>query len=132
MNELFKVQKQCIRIITGKGNSDTIDEDFKSLKIVHISDMIRIELAKFGYEISQKSVPKSLLNMLNSNGGLKKHRYPTRGKNVPNIQAHTSETLNKSFMWKSLAIYNKLGSSMKNSKKSKILSGRLKREILQT
>ena len=71
------MQKQCIRIITGKGNSDNINEDFKILKILRISDMIRIELAKFGYEIPHKSVFKPLLNMLNSNGGLKKHCYPT-------------------------------------------------------
>ena len=62
--------------------------------------MIQLELIKFGYKIAKHQQPLPLQELMNARGGKKIHGYPTRGKSVPNIQKHTSEIFNKSFIRK--------------------------------
>ena len=59
--------------------------------------MVSIELAKFGYNVTNKKLPKPLLDMLNARGGKKTHKYSTLGKSTLNVQQHTSEMFNRSF-----------------------------------
>ena len=67
-------------------SEQSVEEGFKSLKILKISDMIRIELAKFGYDIAKSIQPQPVQKMMELRGGKKEHRYPTRGKNIPNVE----------------------------------------------
>ena len=90
--------------------------------------MINVELAIFGYNISNKKLPKPLLDMLNARGGKKTHRYPTCGKATPNVQQHTSEMFNRSFLCQSIAEYNKMSDKEKRCKNSKLLGQILKQK----
>ena len=65
-------------IITSKSQQQTIEDDFRMLKILKISDMIKIELAKFGLEITKRAQPQPVQSMMDAHGGKKLHRYPTR------------------------------------------------------
>ena len=78
--------------------------------------MIQLELIKFGYKITKNQQPLPLQELMNARGGKKTHRYPTRGKNVPNIQKHTSEIFNKSFIHRSMSEFSMMPDSIKNSK----------------
>ena len=59
---LSKIQNSCIRIMTGKTNCTSIKDDYNKLKIVSLEDMIKIELAKFGYSITHKKNMKTTTN----------------------------------------------------------------------
>ena len=47
------------------------------LKILKITDMIKIKLSKFGLKITKNAQPQPLQQMLDAHGGKKMHRYPT-------------------------------------------------------
>ena len=110
----------------------SIDETFWDLKILKITEMIQIELAKFGFDISRSVQPKPVQNMMESRGGKKLHRYPTQSKNTPNIQCHKSETFNRSFQCKSIVEFNGLFSELKNSKSAKHLVKVIKKHLQET
>ena len=123
---LSKAQNSCVRIMAGKSNQHPIQGDYKKLRILKIEDMIQIKLAKVGYNITNKKLPKPLLDMLNARGGKKTHRYPTRGKTTSNVQHHTSELFNRSFLCKSSVEYSKLSDKDKGCKSIKSLDQVLK------
>ena len=75
--------------------------------------MVDLELTKFGYKISNSILPKPLLDMLNAMGGKKKHQYPTRNKQTPNIQKHSSTQFNTSFVCQGIHLYSLLPSELK-------------------
>ena len=58
--------------------------------------------------ISHDQLPIPIHRMFEAKGGKKLHRYPTQRKHIPNVQAHSSETFNKSFMCRSIMEYNLL------------------------
>ena len=78
--------------------------------------MIQLELVKFGYKIMKNQQPLPLQKLMEDRGGKKTHRYPTRRKCVPNIQKHSSEIFNKSFICRSIHEFSKMPDSIKNSK----------------
>ena len=110
---LIKIQNQCLKLISPQIDSKDL---YKNLQILQLTDMIQLELIKFGYKIAKHEQPLPLQELMNARGGKKIHRYPTRGKSVPNIQKHTSEIFNKSFIRKSMSEFSKLPDSIKNSK----------------
>ena len=48
--------------------------------------MIDLELLKFGYMLSRRCLPNSIDKIMNQKGGQKTHCYPTRNKQIPNVQ----------------------------------------------
>ena len=46
--------------MTGKSKWQSIQGDYKKLRILKIEDMIQIELAKFGCNMTNKKLPKPL------------------------------------------------------------------------
>ena len=110
---LIKVQNQCLKLISPQTDSKDL---YKNLQILKLTDMIQLKLIKFGYKIMKNQQPLPLWELMNARGGKKFHRYPTRGKSVPNIQKHTSEIFNKSFIHRSMSEFSMLPDSFKNSK----------------
>ena len=103
----------CIWSICKKGKCTTVTPLYRELKILQIDDLIELELAKFRYRIVNKKYPDVLLDILNSHGGRKEHKYPTRHKNLPNIQKHTGAQFNMSFMCKGITTYTQLPNKIK-------------------
>ena len=110
---LIKIQNQSLKLISPKTDHEDLH---KNLQILKLTDMIQLELIKFGYKIMKNQQPLPLQKLMDDRGGKKSHRYPTRGKSVPNIQKHASEIFNKSFICRSIREFNKMPDSIKNSK----------------
>ena len=108
MNEIYVLQKQCIRIISNVRGNTLTEPLFQNLKIVKFSDMIRIELCKYGFKIANRLIPRLVQLLMENKGGLKQHRYETRNKNTPNMHRHTSEHYYKRFTCQSIKEYNRL------------------------
>ena len=75
--------------------------------------MIQIELVKYGQRIAHNSLPEGVKKIAYCNAGLKLHHYPTRNKNMPNIEWHTCHQFNISFLCKGLSIYSSLPQHLK-------------------
>ena len=104
VDELFKIQKQCIQTVMKRGQKDHTDPMFRQLKSLRFPDMIKTEQAKLGYKVRRSMLPKPIHDLFDVNGGKKVHRYPTRNKTLPNIQQHMNSTFNQSFMCKCLSV----------------------------
>ena len=108
LNDLRKIQNQCIHIINKKSATSDITGQYEKLKILRIDQLVKLQLCKLGHMISHDQLSIPIHQMFEPKGGKKSHRYLTRRKHIPNIQAHSSETFNKSFMCRSLMEYNLL------------------------
>ena len=61
-NQLYKLQKQCIRLITHSNYNAHCHPLFKKTQILKL-DMIKLELMKFGQQIHLDLQPDSLLKL---------------------------------------------------------------------
>ena len=77
--------------------------------------MIKTELAKLGFRVTNELLPSPLLDLFNKAGG-KKHRYPMRSKKTPNIQRHDKTLFNKSYLCQSLVEIMKIPGITRNVK----------------
>ena len=125
-NMLFNVQKSCIRLLDHQKSKDSILEIYSKLRILTLPDMIRLELSKLGFKISHSLVPLPIQSIFKKCGSEKLHRYPTRNKNLPNIQKHTNHIFNNSFLVGSIREYMKLSNSVKQRKTVKVFTKNLK------
>ena len=130
VHEIFNIQKQCIRLITGQKKIVDPSYLFNKLRILKFKDIIHIAMCKLGHNISHKHYPSPILNLFDKFGGEKTHRYPTRNKHVPNVQWHHSEQYNKSFLCRSVTVYNNLPQRLKNVDNTKTFIRELKQHIL--
>ena len=94
LNKLAKIQNECVKMIGAKLGLITVDVMYKKLGIIPLTKMIQIELAKYGYGITRKTVPSSIQALANRKGGSKSHGYCTRNCNTPNI-CHATTVLGR-------------------------------------
>ena len=102
MKELTVIQDACMRIVCKVPKGTTVTPLYKRTQALCLPKMITLEFAKYGYKISHKLYLVILHEIADSNGGLKQHRYPTHYKNTPNIQKHTSNEFNQSYLCKGI------------------------------
>ena len=108
INEIFKIQKQCVCILGHPNQGQDTIKHFRDLHITPINDMIQIAVCKLGHNISHKHIPAPIIQLFDKFGGRKLHRYPTRNKHITNIQHHHSEQYKKSFLCRSISEFNNL------------------------
>ena len=125
LNGFCKIQDHCIRIVSSN-NNDNIKDLYTSLSIQLIDQLIKGNLCKLGHSLNYKQLPSPLIKLFNMHSGEKLHRYPTRNKNIPNVQKHTAQVFNRSFLCRSLVEYSKLPTELKSKKEKKIFERKLK------
>ena len=84
------------------------------MNILKFPDMIQLEMYKLGQQIKFKKLPEPIIRAFNAYGGKKMHRYPTRNKNLLNIQRHQGTIFNKSFLCRGIAGYMLLPIEIQN------------------
>ena len=125
LNGLHKIQDHCIRIVSSN-NNDNIKDLYTSLNIQPIDQLIKGSLCKLCHSLNHKQLPSPLIKLFNMHGGEKLHRYPTWNKNIPNVQKHTAQVFNQSFLCRSLVEYSKLPTELKSKKEKRIFDHKLK------
>ena len=88
INDLFKIQKVCIRIALKKSARVNCMELLQTNKLLSFQELIDLESIKYGYKINNSLVPEPIKKIMHHNGGLKTHSYNTRNKTTLNIQKH--------------------------------------------
>ena len=130
INELSQIQDACIQIVCKQSKWVSVKPLYNRLQTLHLPELIVLELAKYGYKISNKLYPTKTHELAESNGGLKRHRYPTRFKSTPNIQKHGTKEFNSSHLCKGLAVYINLPDRLKGIKSLKNFTKEVKKYLL--
>ena len=117
---LFKQQKQCMHILGNRKLRENVEPVFKELNILKFPDMVQLEMCKLGHQLKLKELPVPIIDEFNTCGGCKTHRYPTRHKDLPNIQKHQGTLINRSFICKGVSTYINLPLEIQR-KKSKLV-----------
>ena len=128
--KLYSAQKACIKLVGKKWKSQNMVQLHKVLYLLSLHDMIKMELCKFGYKLTNRMLPDPLLNIMNNRGGKKTHQYATRNKNIPNIQIHTSPQFHHSFLTQSITKFSRLPMDLKDIKSYKQFTGKLRKYLM--
>ena len=73
ISEIYKIQKQCIRIMRPATQKRDILSIFKDLCLMTVHNMIQISMCKLGHNISHKHFPSSIVKLFDMFGGCKSH-----------------------------------------------------------
>ena len=92
--------------------------------------MIDLELCKLGHQLKYEQLPMPILSLFNSRGGQKNYRYPTPGKDLPNIQMPTENKFNQSFLCWSIISYGTLPMKIKQIKSPKHFTASMKQKVI--
>ena len=98
-------------------------------QILPFSSLIKQELIKLGYNISANNAPTPIIKIYR-NEEKKRHRYPTRHKNIPNIKKHQDKLYNRSFLCKSLVLYIGLPTKLRDIRNFDLFKKKLKCYLL--
>ena len=81
LNKLQKLQNKCVTLINGSTATGT---NLKSLRIMKINDLLRLENYRFGYKFLQRQLPIKIVDLIKcdqiGNSLIKDHTYNTRHK----------------------------------------------------
>ena len=113
LKDLTSIQDSCVHLVSKVGKDTNVMMLYNKQQLIWLPDLIKLELAKYGHRQTTKDYPASLRQIANANGGTKKHHYPTRSKNTPNIQAHIVHQFNISYLCKGIVVYSKLLTEIK-------------------
>ena len=61
INEIFKIQKQCVHILGHPNQGHETIKHFRDLHVIPINDMIQIAMCKLGHNISHKHIPSLII-----------------------------------------------------------------------
>ena len=115
LDRLQKQQNKCIRLIT---NEHANVEDYKRLKILDITSLIRLENYKHGYKLNNNLLPipvaKSCTSDSTHQSIMKQHNYNTRNKHLPNVPKATNKKYRSSFLYQHIKDFQQLPDSIKN------------------
>ena len=129
--QIYKEQKQCLHLMTNDKRRRETDV-FKIHNALKFSDMIKIELSKFGAKVARRQIPKPIQQLMKLRGGAKTHHYNMRKKGIPNVQKHKSPLFNRSFLCRGIVEYFNLTPRLLNIKKLPTLIKEIKRDIIST
>ena len=128
-NIKYKLQTECIKTLTKKNKNYPQNGLYTKYSLLPFPILIIQELIKLGYKISKNYLPRPITNLYKKEGR-KQHKYPTRRKEIPNVQRHTDHHFNISFMCKSLMYYSELPGITRNIKHFNKFKIELKKYLL--
>ena len=109
VNKLQKLQNNCMKLVFNKMPTWT---ELNKKGILSIKQLIKLELLKTGYKLHHKLLPTPIINcFVNDHSGkslIKKHKYGTRNKAIPNNPKPRTKLYQSSFLCKSISEYSSL------------------------
>ena len=136
---LAKLQKLQDTSVKQIAPNMALEEIYKEHNLLKVRDIITLEQLKLGYKLQHRLLPGPLCDQLltysNQRSLIKKHRYNTRQKNLPNMPKPKNEKYKKSFLCASIKQYGILEISTRHlptlksfviACKNKLLAGVMK------
>ena len=126
--KIYQIQTDCLRLLNTKRNPNS-DEIYQQNKILPFWLLIKQELIKTGYNISTNNAPTPIVNIYKREEK-KRHRYPTRRRNIPAIRKHHDSLFNRSFLCKSLVYYSKLPTKLRDLRNPVLFKHKIKNHLI--
>ena len=105
INKLQKIQNKCVELIDSSRKH--VNAKFSELRILKVSEIIELELAKIGFKLIKGILPKKILETISTDASLKnldkKHHYQTRQKILQNLPRTKCKLYSASFLCKSIS-----------------------------
>jgi len=127
-NKIFKSQKRIVRIITKAKYNAPTNPIFKELGLLKLDQIIELEVIKLMYQVTNHQAPKPICSMFKRNTNI--HNYETRRRHDPVIIKRNYAPIDKSFICQGPKLWSGLNVDFKNSKTSKSLARKLKKNFL--
>ena len=71
LNDIYMLQKACLKSICRRPKTSNIMELFKKHKLLILRDIVDLKVGKFGYKLVNNILPNPLCKLANSKGGKK-------------------------------------------------------------
>ena len=133
LHPLEILQKKAIRIITRSPYNAHTAELFKHVKrlnILKFHDLVNLEIEKFMYQFSTKSLPNVLNTIFVANDYV--HNYATRQHREPRISIHKSRQTSNSFMCRGPKIWHCLAQNIKTASSLNAFKSIVKKNYIST
>ena len=118
INKLQNLQNRAIKQIE---SSDDVVRSMKSLNILPVWKLIRLEILKLGYKVCNEMLPKPLETCITTDHNMlsitKQHKYNTRLKHVPNLPVVMNKLYRNSPLFDCVKQYQKLPISLQQEGK---------------
>lgn len=121
-------QNKIVRIIRNVSYNATSRPIYKSLNILPIDNLYKMELAKFMYCHSKHLLPKPLLQLFTANREI--HCHNTRAINNPHIPRLNTKQATKSFIYTAPQLWFTIPENVKDAKTVKSFVGKYKTELI--
>ena len=126
--KLYQIQTDCLRLLNTKRNINSV-EIYQQNKILPFRLLIKQELMKTGYNISTNNAPTPIIDIYKKEEK-KRHRYPTRRRNIPAIRKHHDSLFNRSFLCKSLVYYSALPTELRDLRNPILFKQKIKNHLI--
>ena len=131
LNKLQKLQTKCLDLVQGNKMNTNLN---RTLGILSIEDMIKLENMKFGYKLVHWMLPQKIVEICykdsNQEPLTKTHPYSTRNKSVPNLPRNMKKTYRESFLCKGPQSWLTLSVETKNKYNLKTFTNKCKEILL--
>ena len=131
IKKLQKLQNKCINLIDLR--KADLNKKFKMNKILRVEEIIELELAKIGFRLINKQLPKKILDTLSTDHNEKNlqkiHLYNTRQKNLQNLPKVKNSKYLSSFLCKSIKAIQPLLFITKNVDNLRVFVSKYKKHI---
>ena len=128
VNKLFVLQKKAIRLVTGSCYNEHTNPLFSQLKILKLTDMYELHLAKFIYSLYNSFLPLPLQNYFTKNCQI--HNYDTRNRENPRIPLHRTNVAARSIFSKSYSLWYTMNPDIKSASSLHVFAHRYKMYLI--
>jgi hypothetical protein len=122
-------QNKTIRIINNSKYNASAIPIYKSLNILPIAKLFKLQLGKFMYLYSRRELPRPLQNIFTLNSDI--HSHNTRNKNAPHITDRHGKKICKSFIHAAPQTWYNIPEKTKQLRTIKSFGGKFKQELLK-
>ena len=131
LKKLQKLQTKCLELIQDKKSNTNLN---KTLGILSIEDMVKLENMKFGYKLVHWMLPQKITEICCKDSKqeslAKIHQYSTRNKRVPNLPRKMTKLYRESFLCKGPQSWLTLSVETKSNCNLKAFTNNCKRALL--
>ena len=131
LNKLQKLQTKYLELIQGNKINTNLN---RTLGILLIEDMIKLENMKFGYKLVHWMLLQKIVEICYKDSKqeslTKSHHYSTKNKSVPNLPRNMNKTYRESFLCKGPQSWLTLSVETRNKYNLKTFTNKCKETLL--
>ena len=132
LKQLQIEQNKCIRLIVP---SNCTEEIYKKFKLANITQIIKAENCKLGYQIDRNTISLELYKVITEDSKgktlLKTHDYATRNKSMPNLPKSENSKYHNSFLYRGIKEFCSLPQNIKDLETFPRFKTKLKDHLLK-